>query len=1223
MICPRCQELTPDDSKFCNQCGTALSLVCESCSTVNTVGSRFCSQCGRPLLTGGLPSAGERGLARSPILGDEQRRPVTVVFADIVGFTALSERLDPEEVRDVTAACFGRLVEEIVRRGGTVDKFIGDAVMALFGTPVAHEDDAVRAVDAALAMQATLGEINGELERDHGLRLELRIGVNTGEVVAGVREVGGFHDATVIGDTVNTASRLQTAAPPSSVLVGEMTARLARHLFELEPTLPLTLKGKAEPVQAYRALGPLTTVPLADAATLPIVGRADELTALAARLDRLEAGEGGIVVVTGEPGAGKSRLLAEMKRMVDARPSLRMAEAHATPYGPGQTVLMYAPWAWAFFGYELIDLAAARAVDAQAGSIDDGPDSLGVRTVNRLRARLDGLGVPEALPFLCFLLELPRPAIHADLEDLSQEELHRRSLRAVRKLHRQLAAEGPCVVLMDDLHWAGPTILNFLEAAGELSVESPLLLVLSFRSDVDAPSWALREHARRVAGDRYVELALQPLAQAETRLLARALLGGAALDAQAEKLLLSRIDGNPLYAFQMIQTLVDRGALVVRDRQVILDAEAAQRIPESLQATILARIDRLPEEARRVVQTGAVLGRTFSGQLLTRVFGDGPALERGVREAIKAGVLVERPNPVLPGYTFTQSLVQEVAERTLLLRRRRELHRLTLDAIEALYPDELSAHAEGLTRHAMEAEAWEAGARYALLAAERASAGYSTREALRHYDLGLEAAERLAEEASPLIRCELLAGRGRMLWNIGQVDESAAAFQAAFDVARASAFAEEALAANRLDPRRWQARLALQAATIFLQQLDIDAASATVDAAFGVLNDTHPELASAWALRSSVLMHRNQTADAAQAARTALRLALATGGFEERSRAYSALTKPGLAGEIGPDIARYAQEAIRLAREHGQDFVLFEALISAEVLRQICLQPHTPDALAHAQEALDLALKMDSVVAEGCARIILGAANMTGGHWDDAERELTSDVAVQCAITAAAMMRGIVLARLLSARGKLDAAGAVLAALDEHSYPHGDVWFLTSVMVYRLAAGDVGGARRAVAEATAAQDRIGCLTCEGMLGGMGSEVLAAIGDREQALALAARADHAGEGAYLAGRLMAARARVNVALDLGDWETAIVTATDALPLAEGVGQPFESARLLQLLGTAYAWRARAGDTVQAQGLLRDAAALFESMGARPSLEATLAELGRLDGAASEKTALPST
>ena len=1214
MICPRCQDTTPDDSRFCNQCGSSLSVVCETCSTVNSASSRFCSQCGRPLLTRGFGNPGssiDRGVARSPIMGDEQRRPVTVVFADIVGFTSLSERLDPEEVRDVTAACFGRLVEEIVRRGGTVDKFIGDAVMALFGTPIAHEDDACRAIDAALAMQATLGEINGELERDHGLRLELRIGVNTGEVVAGVREVGGFHDATVIGDTVNTASRLQTAAPPGAVLVGEMTERLARHLFELEPTLPLTLKGKAEPVLAFRALGPLTTIPVADAATLPLVGRAAELAVLTDRVERLERGEGGVIVITGDPGTGKSRLLAELRALADARPAIRLAEAHATPYGPGQTVRMYAPWVWAFFGEQLADLAAARAVDPLAGTTNDGPDCLAAQTIARLRTRLEAMGVPEAVPFLSHLLELPRQLSHGHIEDLSQEELHRRSTRAIRTLHARLAAEGPCIVVMDDLHWAGPTILNFLEAVGGLTTQAPLLMVLSFRPDVDAPSWALREQASRLAGDRYVELALQPLAHAESRLLVRALLGGAALDAQAERLLLSRIDGNPLYAYQLIQTLVDRGALVIKDRRVILDEEAAQRVPESLQATILARIDRLPEEARRVVQTGAVLGRSFSRQLLTRVFGDGPALDRGLREAIKAGVLLERIPPERPGFTFAQSLVQEVAERTLLIRRRRELHRLALEAIEAIYPDELSSHAEGLTRHAIGAEAWAAGSRYALLAGDRAAAGYSTREALRQYDLGLEAAARLEETASPLIRCELLGGRARMLGNLGQIDDSAEALQTALEISKAPVFADEALAANHLDPRRLRARLALQLATTRLHQLEIDAADAAVADAFSVLNESHPELASAWALRSWVLMHRNQAADAANAARTSLRLALATGGFEERARAYTALTKPGLAGEIGPDIARYAYEAVRLAREHGHDVALFEALISAEVLRQICLQPYSPEAAEHAHEALDLALKMDSVVAEGCARIIVGAAAMTGGHWDVAERELKSETAVTCAIAAAAMMRGIALARLLTARGKMDEAGKLLAHINEHTYPHGAVWFLTTLAQHRLASGDESGARRAVTEAMAAQENMGCLTCEAMLGGMGSEIMAAIGDHAVALSLAQRADVAGDGAFLAGRLMAARARVRVAIQAEEWDSAIATATEALTLAEGVGQPFEQARLLLLFGKALARRGADGDAERARQLLQEAQAVFEALGAQPSIEVAAAELGRLD------------
>jgi tetratricopeptide (TPR) repeat protein len=964
-------------------------------------------------------------------------------------------------------------------------------------------------------------------------------------------------------------------------------------------------------------------VPLADAASVPLVGRAEELAVLQSRVDRLEQGEGGVVVITGEPGTGKSRLLAELRTIADAHPAIRLAEAHATPYGPGQTVKMYASWVWAFFGAQLTELAAVRAVDPQAGSVEDGPDGVGARTVARLKARLDEIGVPEALPFVSYLLDLPRKLTHVDLEGLSQEEMHRRSLRSIRKLHAQLAAEGPCIVAMDDLHWAGPTILSFMEVVSELTVEQPLLLVLSFRRDVDAPAWALREHVRRVAADRYTELQLGPLAQSETRLLARALLGDAVLDPLAERTLLSRIDGNPLYAFQLIRTLVDRGALIVRDRQVILDHEAAQRVPESLQATILARIDRLPEEARRVVQTGAVLGRTFSRQLLTRVFGDGPALEHGLRESIKAGVLLNRPPPARPGYTFAQGLVQEVAERTLLLRRRRELHRLALEAIETLYADELSTHAEGLTRHAVAAEDWASAARYALLAGERAAAGYSTREALRHFDVGLDAVARLAEHldepASPLVHCDLLGGRARMLGNLGRIEESAQALEQALEVANGPAFSKEALAANRLDPRRLRARLALMLAQTRLQQLEVDRADLAVEAAFALLQESNPELASAWALRSWVQMHRNRAAEAAQSARTALRLALASGGFEERARAYTALTKPGLAGEIGPAIAKYACEAVRLAREHGHDGILFEALISAEVLRQICLQPHTDDALANAHEALDLARKMDSVAAEGCARIIVGAACLTGGQWDQAERELTSEVAATCAIAAASMMRGIALARLLTARGRLEEAGQLLGQIDEHTYPHGAVWFLTTVAQYRLAAGDESGARRAIREAAAAQEDMGCLTCEAMLGGLGSEVLAAIGEHAEALALADRADTAGEGAFLAGRLFAARARARVAIHTEQWDAAVAVATDALELAEIVAQPFESAQVWVLLGTAMARRGLPDDAERARQRLTNALTMFEQLRAQPSAERAAAELGRLDSRPAARSA----
>jgi hypothetical protein len=357
-------------------------------------------------------------------------------------------------------------------------------------------------------------------------------------------------------------------------------------------------------------------------------------------------------------------------------------------------------------------------------------------------------------------------------------------------------------------------------------------------------------------------------------------------------------------------------------------------------------------------------------------------------------------------------------------------------------------------------------------------------------------------------------------------------------------------------------------------------------------------------------MHRNQIPEAAEAARTALRLAQAFGTFEDRARAYSALTKPGLAGEIGPGIQVYANEAVRLARQHRHDGFLFEALVSREVLRQICLQPHTPESLASAREAVSLAQRMDSVPTEGAARIVLGAVYLAAGLWDDAERELTSEPAASCAIMIAAIMRRVTLARLLDGRGRTDEAAAALAEIDGASFPHGAVWLSTMEAGHHLAAGDLDAARQALDRAIAAQEVLQCLACKALLGGVGAEVLAATGDDAGARRLADQADQAGYGAFLAGRLMAARGRASAALRSEAWDDAVAEAEAALPLAAEVAQPFERARLLLVLGSALGTRAAPGDLERARALLGEALEVFEELGARPSIDAAVAELARL-------------
>jgi class 3 adenylate cyclase/tetratricopeptide (TPR) repeat protein len=1127
----------------------------------------------------------------SPIRGDEERRPVTVLFADIVGFTGLSERLDPEDVRDVTAACFGRLVEEVARRGGTVDKFIGDAVMALFGAPLAHEDDASRAIDAGLAMQATLGEINGELERDHGLRLELRIGVNTGEVVAGVRQVGGFHDFTVIGDTVNTASRLQAAADPGSVVVGETTARLAQHAYELEPLAPMTLRGKAEPVVAFRAIGPLESLPVADAEGVPMVGRREEQAILAECVERLKGGRGGVLTITGDPGVGKSRLLRELRRLVQADPRLSWVETHAAPYGPHQSYRMWAATLREVFGVD--GLTPEEAVD-------------------RVRGRLVALGVAEALPFMSRLLGLPiDPKTKAMLSGLAREEIQGRVYRAMREFWIALGNEKPLVLAIDDFQWADPAVVELFERALDTVTQAPVLLCFAFRPDRDAPCWPLRERAAELAPDRSVAVELGPLREEETRELIHRLLeippsgAGAALGARAEARLLARVEGNPLFAQEVVRSLLERGALARRDGHWELDTSMSGRVPETLQATILARIDRLPEDARHVVQTGAVLGRTFSHQLLARVVGEGPSLERGLREAVRAGLLRERDPSPRPGYTFTQSLVQEVAERTLLVRRRREIHQAAMEGIEALYADDLAGHANGLVRHAIGAGAWAAATEYAHLAAERAASSYANRDALRLYTQGLEASERLGARADDLMVVQLLAGKATALSRLGRFEECAEALEQALERASRPSF----LGAENRDPPRFRARLALDLTRAYVALLRVDAVDRALAVAFESLQPGQPELALAWSVRSWVLMQRGDLPGSAEAAHRALEIALQDGGFEERAEAYGALIKPALAGEIGPSIKTYAEEAVRLAREHQHDRYLFDALIGLEVLRLICLQPTGEEAVANALEAGELARKMDSVPAEAAARVILGATYLMVGRWDEAERELLAGETVE-PMPLIRATRALVLSSLWTARGRLDDAyGLMQEALADGVFPHTGVWFNMEVALNRLLAGEYAAVRVAVAEAEAEQARLGCLTCKAYVAGAGSELLALLGD-PHGLELADIAERAGGGAFPIARMLARRARSLMAMREERWDEAIAHLEAALALASDIGQPAERARTLRLLGQAHAGT---GDLEAARSELQEALATFHRLGARPELELTEAQLKALPAA----------
>jgi class 3 adenylate cyclase/tetratricopeptide (TPR) repeat protein len=694
-------------------------------------------------------------------LQDEGRRQVTVLFADLVGFTSLSERLDPEDVRDITTDCLRQISAEAVRFEGTVDKLIGDAVMILFGAPVAHEDDPARALRAALAMQRALGRFNHELEGQRGLALRLRIGVESGEVIAGPREVGGMVEYTVIGDAVNVAARLQAAAEPGAILVGETTRQRVGGVFELGDAQSLSLKGRERPVRAAVLIDEAVAGPVAGSRA-ELVGRDDELLALRRSVAALRTGQGGMAVVMGGPGLGKSRLIAELRAHAEGLHWARcQAYAHeqTDSYGLARSLVR-----------ALLGISSAHR-DEAAGT--------------GLRARLAALGLSDPdlgiEGSLARLLGFPRPDAEADraLDALSPREVQRRIFAAVGSLVDGLTTLQPLVLELDDLHWADPTsvdlLLNLLERAGH----SRLLLCCAFRPERDVACQVLRTVGRTELGERYLEIALGPLTEAACAELATRLLRQTrdeASDRLADALpqglwsLLERAAGTPLWLEELIRTLLERGVLSVTSTGWQLAADPTTiDLPDSLQALMVARIDRLGA-ARPLLQVASVIGRRFGRTVLQRLAEAPNRLDADLSLAQRADLVHELPARDEREYDFKHVLVRDAAYATLLHRRRRALHRRVAEIVEALYPDRVPEYHTILAYHYEHAQEWPRAYAHAHASAEAARDSHANREALGSYALALRAAEQAGLGA---------AERGRLFEGMGTVQERLGDFEAA------------------------------------------------------------------------------------------------------------------------------------------------------------------------------------------------------------------------------------------------------------------------------------------------------------------------------------------------------------------------------------------------------------------------------------------------------------
>ena len=596
---------------------------CARCRQPNPAGARFCLTCGSP-----LAPAGE---------GREGRRIVTVVFSDLVGSTSLGERLDPELLREVITRYYDRAAAVLERHGGTIAKFIGDAVMAVYGVPRLHEDDALRAVRGAAELGASLAELNGELEAAWGVRLALRTGVNTGEVLVGDAVAG---QEVFVGDAVNVAARLEQAAAPGEVLIGERTWRLVRDAVTVEPVAPLALKGRTGPVAAFRLRGVLPDAQgHARHLDAPMVGREAELAILVGALDQAGARRcGRLVLVAGQAGVGKSRLVQEFVTV--ARDRATVLQGRCPEYGEGLTYLPVA---------EVVRQAAAGA----------GPG--GLRGL--LRGQEHAAMVVEGLAGMAG-------------SAASREE----AAWALRKLLEALARRRPLVVVLDDLHWAEPTLLDLVEEVARSAEEAPLLLVGTARPELleQRPGWGGRDGA---------PILLEPLGVQACGRLVGNLLGSHRLPEAAVRGIAEAAGGNPLFVEEFVAELIDRGVLVRAGGhwEATTADLAGVPIPAGIHALLAARLDRLDGEERAVLERASVAGQAFGAAVVVAL---SPEAERAavparLRSLIRRQLVhpdeIGRSGAAAAGglgggFRFRHVLVRDVAYGSLPLRRRAELH---------------------------------------------------------------------------------------------------------------------------------------------------------------------------------------------------------------------------------------------------------------------------------------------------------------------------------------------------------------------------------------------------------------------------------------------------------------------------------------------------------------------------------------------------------------------
>ena len=746
MKCLKCANVNPPEARYCQRCGQPLLQACARCATLNEPDAKYCKHCGAalgepsqtPVRT--TPTTPQEKLRLSTSRLEGERKPVTILFTDIVGSTAMAEKLDPEEWREVVSGAHRVVGDAVNRYEGMIAQLLGDGVLAFFGAPQAHEDDPQRAVQAALDIQAGIRDYARTLE-GYLDGFQMRIGIHSGLVVVGSVGDDQHMEYLAIGDAVNLAARLQSAASPGSVLISETTARMVEHAFELQERGLETFKGKAEPVRVFTLLASKPGIWSGRAQsqfTSPLVGRRSELEQLNRTLVKLKSGLGQIVTIYGEAGIGKSRLTLEAREEAarSGGPEIRWLEGRALSYGSALSF-------WTI----------TQLIKEDLGLSDGDPEARMKVALRHRAAELFAERAEETLPYLAHLLSVHSESAWSEtLRQFDGETVKRQLLISIGEYFACLSKRQPVALVFEDMHWADPSSINALESLLPLTDRNPLMLLMLARPEREAGSWQIRAKLQSDYAHRYTEINLQPLPAEDGFQIIEHLLECADLPEEMLARMLERADGNPLYLEETARSLIEQGAVVREDgcwRVTTAILETA--IPDTLQGLLLARIDRLDDDVRRTLQMAAVIGRSFLYRLLQAICQAEEQIDENLTQLQRLDLVREKTRQPELEYIFKHSLTQEATYHSLLLERRREFHRQVAEALESMFAAQVEEFYGLLAHHYDAAGMGEKAASYLLLAGDKARVENAFEEAGNHYSRavellqGMEDTERLAD----------------------------------------------------------------------------------------------------------------------------------------------------------------------------------------------------------------------------------------------------------------------------------------------------------------------------------------------------------------------------------------------------------------------------------------------------------------------------------------------